>query len=1118
MSGMGLRISILVAAVTAALLGSSAAPAAAVSEKSGAANAVSGRMLSAPRVEALVTRLPVRVVVRVPARTSRLRVRVGGRNVTARFRRTRGSRRVARLTRGDGLRYGRNHLSVLAERRGRRPVTEARSFILARRQNGLARLRVRPGPVTSLNVRVAGRAALGPEHFGRPGEVDRRLAVIRRERTVRLWLNGRRITRAVDRSQVTRWTAKLSAGDGLRHGVNRLRMLVAEPDRGRYELLRRRFVVRRDRHLAAAGSDTSIRLRGRVRFDGRRSRAAGGGRVDHDWSILSKPRGSRAKLSGAGTARPALTPDRRGRYVLGLTVSGRAKRATASQATRSSADTVTLTAYGPPLLVPFTGLTVKDGHPGIQVNDTFFPNPSPNGAAMQWLTLDRATLTPTKTGNTWLDGTGSGDHGIEVLTDALAPQDPAKPDDPNKVGVDQLVILAHPYAGGPGPPVQPDQYAAFNDALKLLGVGRLDTAILQDHNKLVIVGVPYGGDGSGWYTHGGGPVDGLTGSLMPDVKLSGSGAFNFRFQPDRPAFDTSAKSTQSTNTMSIRGDERTASFDAGVTGGFQVVQFTPIDLQVVRSDAYGSNGSWDGLGPMVTRLNEIYAAGDAVAVQSIGHPTPSSSTWPQVAMALAGFGANPQTFNTVDGAYAFVGGRQLARTEVAESSSAVVIDPTTSPATREPGTLRGRMSMRGDGFWTPTIADVTRSLESSLYDVVFRPPTPWAYTTGGAFPQQRNCAAPGGDTAAYAAALSFVATGIGLTAPAYKSDLRSAYVLRNQKDDWSDQKSDLAGLQFMSGQGFGEAEFCNLKAELQQEFDWLDNVKGLFDSYEDALNRSAAVQSVNLGSIGDKILKLVAPADNSTVDWSIGGFLGNLGSAGILGVNPDATAVLAAWEALVTAYELVRELASDAGGAPQGDEVSKRAKLLAADVSDRLFDTANGLDRLRQVIISDYGRLNALGSVANNPGWAIDPGDTATRLTAGANAFFSSELLPVASDVWYPKKVNPSRPGVVTADNCWIQYYGWPFKGATAQLQFHGDFDGADKQESSHLWVLASPRNSDPSKTYPSDIRLPPVSVTGPMFRPVSRSGYGINLARFMWSRYTARPAPAYCEITTPRP
>jgi len=165
------------------------------------------------------------------------------------------------------------------------------------------------------------------------------------------------------------------------------------------------------------------------------------------------------------------------------------------------------------------------------------------------------------------------------------------------------------------------------------------------------------------------------------------------------------------------------------------------------------------------------------------------------------------------------------------------------------------------------------------------------------------------------------------------------------------------------------------------------------------------------------------------------------------------------------------------------------------------------------VIISDYGRLNALGSVANNPGWAIDPGDTATRLTAGANAFFSSELLPVASDVWYPKKADPSRPGVVTADNCWIQYYGWPFKGATVQQQFHGDFDGADKQENSHLWVLASPRNSDPSKAYPSVIRLPPAAVTGPMFRPVSRSGYGINLARFMWSRYTARPAPAYCEI-----
>src|SRR5215211_5738715 len=188
---MRARTTILVAAVTAALLAGGVAPAAALSERSAAATAVAGRLLVTPRPEALVTRLPVRVVLRVPARTSRLRVRVGRRDVSARFRRTRGSLRAARLTRRDGLRYGRNVLSVLADRRGGRPVAEARSFVVARRQDGLMRLRVRPGSVTSLKLRVAGAPSLAPEHFGQRGEVERRLSAIRRERTVSVWLNGR---------------------------------------------------------------------------------------------------------------------------------------------------------------------------------------------------------------------------------------------------------------------------------------------------------------------------------------------------------------------------------------------------------------------------------------------------------------------------------------------------------------------------------------------------------------------------------------------------------------------------------------------------------------------------------------------------------------------------------------------------------------------------------------------------------------------------------------------------------------------------------------------------------------------------------------------------------------
>jgi hypothetical protein len=140
---MRTRSAVIVAMVTAAVLAGGVSPAAAESERAVAARAVAGRMLEAPRAGALLKRLPVRVVVRVPARTSRLRVRLGRRDITGSFRRARGSLRVANLTRRDRLRYGDNRLFVMAERRGGPPIVDARSFVLARRQPGLVRLRVR---------------------------------------------------------------------------------------------------------------------------------------------------------------------------------------------------------------------------------------------------------------------------------------------------------------------------------------------------------------------------------------------------------------------------------------------------------------------------------------------------------------------------------------------------------------------------------------------------------------------------------------------------------------------------------------------------------------------------------------------------------------------------------------------------------------------------------------------------------------------------------------------------------------------------------------------------------------------------------------------------------------
>lgn len=414
-----------------------------------------------------------------------------------------------------------------------------------------------------------------------------------------------------------------------------------------------------------------------------------------------------------------------------------------------------------------------------------------------------------------------------------------------------------------------------------------------------------------------------------------------------------------------------------------------------------------------------------------------------------------------------------------------------------PGTLRGRATMGEDGNFMPASTDVSGSLDTSLYDIVLRPSTPWPYTAGGSFPQQTGCAAPGNDVAAYAAALSYIA--IGVKEPTYASNLRTGYFKRNLREDWSDQRQDLAGLGFEMGHGFSEAEFCNLKAQILSELEWLDKVKGLFDGYQQAVLRTGDKEAFDLEQIGSNITAAVSADDDANVAWSVGSFFGNLGSAAILYVNPEATALLAAWEALVV-YELTQDLVSESG-IPLGDQVNTEVTKLADQAADRVFDTANGLDRLRQVIVSDYGRLSALGPVADNAGWTIDTEDTAIRLTNASGGFFYSELLPI------PYGVHALMDGLASnklpftdlpkyCENV-VGSLQWDGIADSGWLAWMGDFD----RDGSQGWfpttfVLGKHSLSSFSNNFP------PKSVTDDAFIPISQGGLGMQLSRYMWEQY----------------
>ena len=195
----------------------------------------------------------------------------------------------------------------------------------------------------------------------------------------------------------------------------------------------------------------------------------------------------------------------------------------------------------------------------------------------------------------------------------------------------------------------------------------------------------------------------------------------------------------------------------------------------------------------------------------------------------------------------------LERSEMVESSSAVQTDPTRDPPLRESGTLQGFASIRSDGQMKPAIADPADALEFQTYDFVFQAPTPWPNTTGD-------------DAGAYRKALAYVSACL----PEFEGwgpDLRSAYT-GNLNLDYIAAKTDLDKLPYprqgadpgtcpkwyfsRDDPGFTPVQYGVLKAELDQEFVWLDSIDRLFGAAETALGRSGGKQLVDLKSLAEQ--------------------------------------------------------------------------------------------------------------------------------------------------------------------------------------------------------------------------------------------------------------------------
>ncbi len=292
-----------------------------------------------------------------------------------------------------------------------------------------------------------------------------------------------------------------------------------------------------------------------------------------------------------------------------------------------------------------------------------------------------------------------------------------------------------------------------------------------------------------------------------------------------------------------------------------------------------------------------------------------------------------------------------------------------------------------------------------------------------------------------------------------------------------------------------------LKAELSQEFVWLDSIERLFAAAEKALSRTGGKQLVDLKALSDRIRDGVRPSNANEIGLEIGEFF--LHFFEVLAELTESAATLGFVEAVAAVYEITSAIASDTEtGEPLGDQVKKKASELAEAAAARLDASASGLDRLRQVIISDYGRLRALGEKAGSGAYNPDTSTMAARMTQGANQWFSSELLPVPYGIHalhFPVKSEK------TTDNCYVTLpAGYDFSRAAdapfGQIRFFGDFN-VDRYvgEWPTLFVLALHDLHDAGdKTE----YVPAKSLSESIFRPDAQGGYGVQFHRFAWEQY----------------
>lgn len=696
------------------------------------------------------------------------------------------------------------------------------------------------------------------------------------------------------------------------------------------------------------------------------------------WDLESRPKLSKAKISDHHSDQVSVLADVPGVYVVRLTVRVRNLSATATLSASAT--------YPGPLVALNTISLDSQGRPEMLVGSSPYPDPG-KGTGLHVLVLDRNSLEYQTDYSVALTSSGisqmqsnfqnmeAGSALVLVSLPASAGAIPSSLIAPLNAALNEIgAALPERWVMGP------NQAAAVTECWSSNQMACGDNnASWQQSNSYVpgsfsVIGVPGMTIGNAWYDDAiqRGTTNGaLIGYLTPGVTVGGgtyASAYTFVFGADQYVIvDSCVSGAPSACVISVNGELFAP--QAGVNG-MNVVLVDRVTLRTLAHQTVSSTTALHNLlNQPVGPTSGHYFLGQGtsgfisdrivVVMQSVGNGKLTYDAATPTLQNIDQLGGTPETFGP-----AIMNGKPYALIGVAGTLPwhGKGIESSTVIAPQQSGRSRGVLYRDRVARYTPSANDPSGTANLDLFPIIYENPQAWPYA----------------DTDA--CSINYIADQIGVGAS--YPDIRSGYS-GNLDITWTNFDLDKVvypgSLQTYCNPIPSQDEFKSIKDELTSEFGWVEGVKGWITNLKSPFIETQSSGENIVVQAANTVYQTVKPPPQSTTSTS---WLTVFNA-----IMPFVTVAVPESEPALSMISATGTLATDMmstskSTADPANQVIAEAIDLAQAMSDQLDGHLASLGRLEVILLSDYGKLSAVGTNLPTSAWAWGPNSTSDAVNA----------------------------------------------------------------------------------------------------------------------------------------